>query len=169
MERMVHCVVWRAYAVCAVIDRSPIRAGKKRKSRARGAEGTGREMKGKTRAVPLATLIADAVASNRFFYSFEYSAARDPRPEDLHRRVARMGDDLRPLWIDLTWGFGDVGARTVAAARHIQKATGLPVLMHLICTDMTVADLDAALDAALLAGVRAILVMRGYTQAGCAP
>ena len=39
-------------------------------------------MKGKTRAVPLATLIADAVASNRFFYSFEYSAARDPRPED---------------------------------------------------------------------------------------
>ena len=46
------------------------------------AEGAGREMKGKTRAVPLATLIADAVASNRFFYSFEYSAARDPRPED---------------------------------------------------------------------------------------
>ena len=134
-----------------------------------GAAAAGREMKGKTRAVPLATLIADAVASNRFFYSFEYSAARDPRPEDLHRRVARMADDLRPLWIDLTWGFGDVGARTIAAARHIQKATGLPVLMHLICTDMTVADLDAALDAALLAGVRAILVMRGYTQAGCAP
>ena len=79
-------------------------------------------MKAKARAVPLATLIADAVASNRFFYSFEYSAARDPRPEDLLRRVARMGDDLRPLWIDLTWGFGDVGARTVAAARHIQKA-----------------------------------------------
>ena len=37
----------------------------------------GRDMKAKARAVPLATLIADAVASNCFFYSFEYSAARE--------------------------------------------------------------------------------------------
>jgi len=118
------------------------------------------------RHTPLASLIADAAASGRFFYSFEFSAARDPRPEDLYARVERMAQDLRPLWVDVTWGFGDIGAKSIAAARHIQKHTGLPVLMHLICTDMTVADLDAALDAALLAGVRAILVMRGYTQAG---
>ena len=73
---------------------------------------------------------------------------------------------LKPLWIDITWGFGDVGAKTIEACRHVQKTLGLPVLMHLICTDMTTADLDAALSAARLAGVRAILVLRGYTQAG---
>ena len=89
--------------------------------------------------VPLGKLIADAVASGTFFYSFEFSAARDPRPEDLYARVQRMTERHRPLWVDLTWGFGAVGARTIEAARHIQKHTGVPVLMHLICTDMTVA------------------------------
>ena len=120
---------------------------------------------GKARHTPLAQLITQAVDSGEFFYSFEYSPSRDPRLEDLFARVARMGA-LRPLFVDVTWGFGDVGAKSIEAARHIQKKLGIPVLMHLILTDMSIAEIDKALDAARLAGVRAILVLRGYTQAG---
>ena len=101
------------------------------------------------------------------FYSFEFSAARDPNPKDLYDRIARM-QELAPLWVDVTWGFGNVGQRSIEACRHIQKNLGLPVLMHFICTDMTTADLEANLDAARAAGVRAILALRGYTQAGFA-
>jgi hypothetical protein len=54
---------------------------------------------------PLHELIGEAVASNKFFCSFEFSAARDPDPEDLHRRISRMSA-LGPLWVDVTWGFG---------------------------------------------------------------
>ena len=123
--------------------------------------------KPKSTHVPLGQWIAEAVISGRFFYSFEYSVAHDPSPEDLFDRVQRMGHDLRPLWVDLTWGFGDIGQRTIEAARLIQKHLHLLVLMHLILTDMTVEALDAALDAARLAGVRAILAMRGFTQGNC--
>lgn len=117
---------------------------------------------------PLHEAIGAAVASRRFFCSFEFSAARDPNPEDLHARIARMAG-LNPLWVDVTWGFGGqaAGRGTIEAARRIQKELGLPVLMHLICTEMTLAAIDAALDAAKLAGIRSILALRGYTQAGC--
>ena len=136
-----------------------------RKTPARAERGRG-PVKAKAAHITLAERIAAAVADGTFFYSFEYSPARDPRPEDLHARVYRMYEDLRPLWVDITWGFGDVGLRSIEASRHIQKNLGLPVLMHLICTDMTRKDLDCALDAALMAGVRSILVLRGFTQAG---
>jgi len=130
------------------------------------AASNGRKPESWATATSLAQRIANAVASGTFFYSFEYSPARDPNLEDLIQRVTRMHESLRPLWVDVTWGFGDVGSKSIEACRQIQKRLNLPVLMHLICTDMTVSDLDASLDAALLAGVRSILVLRGYTQGG---
>ena len=124
-----------------------------------------RKLKLKTRAKPpLHELIADAIASRRFFYSFEYSAARDPDPDELQARIARMAS-LRPLFVDasgkalivctplngcpntlyllpqVTWGFGGqaTGRGTIEAARRIHRELGVPVLMHLICTEMTYA------------------------------
>eukprot|EP01063_Lacrimia_lanifica_P007681 TRINITY_DN14945_c0_g1_i1.p1 TRINITY_DN14945_c0_g1~~TRINITY_DN14945_c0_g1_i1.p1 ORF type:complete len:344 (+),score=87.81 TRINITY_DN14945_c0_g1_i1:49-1080(+) len=136
----------------------------------RGWQGKGKEGKahGKEKKghVPLGAVIEAAVASGAPFYSFEYSAARDPKPQDLYDRVRRMVVDLRPLWVDVTWGFGDVGEKSIAAAKHIQKDLGIPCLMHFILTDKTTAELEKNLADARAAGVRAILAMRGYTQAG---
>eukprot|EP00756_Hemistasia_phaeocysticola_P037572 Hpha_TRINITY_DN16704_c1_g6::TRINITY_DN16704_c1_g6_i1::g.77367::m.77367/K00297/metF, MTHFR; methylenetetrahydrofolate reductase (NADPH) len=119
--------------------------------------------KAKKGHVPLGEIIRGAMAGGAPFYSFEYSAARDPRPENLYARVRRMGIDLRPLWVDVTWGFGDVGARSIEATRYIQKDLPLPCLMHFILTDRTTTELERDLATARAAGVRAILAMRGYT------
>jgi methylenetetrahydrofolate reductase (NADPH) len=122
--------------------------------------------KSRNKHTPLATLITTAIKTGEFFYSFEYSPARDPNPVDLYARIARMVHDLAPLWIDVTWGFGDIGTRSIAACKHVQKELSIPVLMHFICTDKTTAELERHLLAAKEAGVRAILALRGYTQAG---
>lgn len=65
-----------------------------RYKRGGGGSGTGKEKqhtcKEKTRPIPLHNLINAEVESGRFFYSFEYSAARDPDPADLYARVSRM-------------------------------------------------------------------------------
>ena len=122
--------------------------------------------KAKPKHVPLGTVIENAIASGVPFYSFEYSPARDPNPQDLYARIQRMYSDLSPLWVDITWGFGDIGERSIAAARHVSKTLGARVIMHFICTDKTTTDLEKHLDAARRAGVRSILALRGYTQAG---
>ena len=106
------------------------------------------------------------IASGIPFFSFEFSAARDPEPADLFSRIRRMHKREQPLWVDVTWGFGDVGRRSIAAARHVRKEINARVLMHFICTDKTTAELERHLQAARDAGVRSILALRGYTQAG---
>jgi methylenetetrahydrofolate reductase (NADPH) len=126
-----------------------------------------KKKKKKKEHVPLATLISNAMNhSTNFFYSFEFSPARDPNPIDLFNRIERMSNDLKPLWVDITWGFGDIGSRSIDAARQIQKTLNVPVLMHFICTDKTTTQLEKSLNDARSAGVRAILALRGYTQSG---
>ena len=114
---------------------------------------------------PLSQLIQHSIDHHHFFYSFEFSPARDPNPQDLYARIARM-TELQPLWVDVTWGFGDIGQRSIDAARYIQKHLDIPCLLHFIATDKTTEQLEQSLRSARAAGVRSILALRGYTQAG---
>ena len=122
--------------------------------------------KSRTPHLSLSHLIQRALDSQQFFYSFEYSASRDPNPDDLFERISRMTSSLKPLWIDVTWGFGNVGQRSIEMCRRVQKNLSVPCLLHFILTDRTTIQLETDLAKARAAGVRSILALRGYTQAG---
>ena len=48
---------------------------------------------------------------------------------------------LNPLWVDVTWGAGGSSAElTQELCENFGKFTGLDVLMHLTCTNVTDSD-----------------------------
>ena len=82
----------------------------------------------------------------KVLYSFEYFPPRtDTGVENLYERIDRMSL-LNPLWVDITWGAGgSTAALTLEITQHIQQFTGLDVMMHLTCTNMTKDTIDDAL------------------------
>ena len=122
--------------------------------------------KKKVKHEPISQIIINSLNSNKLFYSFEYSAARDADPNDLFARIQRMTNDLMPSWIDITWGFGNVGQRSIEMAKRVQKELSIPVLLHFILTDRTTQQIEQDLQAIRNAGIRNLLALRGYTQAG---
>lgn len=101
------------------------------------------------------------------WYSFEYFPPRtDVGVENLFERIDRMAC-LNPLWVDITWGAGGTTADlTLEITEHIQTFTGLDVMMHLTCTNMTVETIDNALAKCKEYGVKNILALRGDPPAG---
>ncbi|CAI2359750.1 unnamed protein product [Moneuplotes crassus] len=94
-------------------------------------------------------------------YSFEYfPPLTDKGIEKLYDRIERMSS-INPLWIDVTWRGGSTSQITLEMCQHAQMFTGLDVMMHLTCTNMTKADLDNALNKCQEYGVRNILALRG--------
>ena len=74
---------------------------------------------------------------------------------------------LNPLWVDITWGAGGTTAiLTLEITQHIQLFTGLDVMMHLTCTNMTKDTIDDALEKCHKYGVRNILALRGDPPKG---
>ena len=94
-------------------------------------------------------------------YSFEYFPPRtDKGLESLLERIDRMSL-LNPLWIDVTWRAGKTSYLTLEMCQHLQMFSGIDVMMHLTCNNMTKLQIDEALDKCKEYGVRNILALRG--------
>lgn len=94
-------------------------------------------------------------------YSFEYFPPRTEKGlESLLDRIERMST-INPLWVDVTWRAGKTAHLTLEICQHLQMFSGLDVMMHLTCNNMSKADIDNALDKCREYGVRNILALRG--------
>ncbi|KAJ2890105.1 methylenetetrahydrofolate reductase 1, partial [Coemansia aciculifera] len=103
------------------------------------------------------------------YFSFEYFP---PKTEqglvNLYDRIQRMGRS-GPAFVAVTWGAGGTTAqRTLELSEACQGIYGLNTLMHMTCTKMSLAQVDAALVSARSAGIRNILALRGDAwEDGC--
>ena len=81
--------------------------------------------------------IADYIAQEKIFYSFEFFPPKTEFGMDnLYSRIDRMAS-LHPAYIDVTWGAGGSTAdKTLDMCKTIQKYFGLEVMMHLTCTNI---------------------------------
>ena len=56
---------------------------------------------------------------------------------------------LNPLWVDITWSAGGRSSDvTPELCEHVQRFSGLDVMMHLTLTNMELSMIDEALDTA---------------------
>ena len=104
---------------------------------------------------------AKAAAGEKFF-SFEYFPPKtEEGVRNLTERQRRMAA-LGPQFCDITWGAGGSTAElTLEIAARMQAEVGVETMMHLTCTNMPVAQIDAALDACRAAGITNVLALRG--------
>jgi methylenetetrahydrofolate reductase (NADPH) len=112
--------------------------------------------------------ISDKVAAWRkehpgeTMFSFEYFP---PKTEagvvNLMARIEKMGQ-MQPMWIDVTWGAGGSTAdTTLSLCETAMDVTGLDVLMHLTCTNVTVDETRQVLQRCKSKGLCNILALRG--------
>ncbi|KAF1330216.1 Methylenetetrahydrofolate reductase, partial [Globisporangium splendens] len=106
--------------------------------------------------------INQCIEKNEVFYSFEFFPPKTPAGVDnLYTRMDRMAS-LEPLFCDMTWGAGGSSAQlTIDISANAQKLSGLEMLMHMTCTNMTEEDVKNALEKAKDAGITNILALRG--------
>ena len=94
-------------------------------------------------------------------YSFEYFPPKtDKGIENLYERIDRMAT-VNPLWVDVTWRGDESADITLEMCQHLQMFSGLDVMMHLTCQNMTKDQIDHALNKCQEFGVRNILALRG--------
>jgi len=107
--------------------------------------------------------INEAISSNTPFCALEFFPPKTEEGKiNLFERIERMSTNLRPAWIDITWGAGGTTSDlTIEIATFIQKYSGTVCLMHLTCTNMPREKVDIALEAAKAAGISNILALRG--------
>jgi methylenetetrahydrofolate reductase (NADPH) len=96
------------------------------------------------------------------FFSFEYFPPKtEAGVNNLIARVEKMGA-MRPMWIDFTWGAGGSTAdTTLNLCETAMDVTGLDVLMHLTCTNVTVDETREVLQRCKDKGLCNILALRG--------
>lgn len=81
---------------------------------------------------------------------------------NLHARLERMAQALRPLFVNVTWGAGGSTAeKSLELAELTQRSLGLTTCLHLTCTNMSRKLVDDALEQAKVLGIRNILALRG--------
>jgi len=102
------------------------------------------------------------------YYSFEYFPPKTEEGKvNLKDRVERMVGDLDPLFIDVTWGAGGSTSEASLQVSHwLQTYSGAEVMMHLTLTNMSLEDLDSALEKAKELGINNILALRGDPPSG---
>ena len=105
----------------------------------------------------------ESISSNTPFCALEFFPPKTEEGKiNLFERIERMSNNLRPAWIDITWGAGgSTSDLTVEIARYIQKYSGTICLMHLTCTNMPRDKIDLALEACKESGISNILALRG--------
>ncbi|EQC29939.1 methylenetetrahydrofolate reductase (NADPH) [Saprolegnia diclina VS20] len=101
------------------------------------------------------------------FYSFEYFPPKTQAGvTNLYSRIDCMAQ-MDPLFCDMTWGAGgSTDKLTLEISANVQKFSGLEMLMHLTCTNMSRGSIKNALDAAKDAGIQNILALRGDPPRG---
>ncbi len=104
---------------------------------------------------------------DRPFYSFEYFPPRtEAGLENLYARIERMAR-LEPAFVDVTWGAGgSTSEKTLQIATTAERYFGLDIMMHLTCTNMSLAKIDQALERARDGGITNILALRGDAPKG---
>jgi methylenetetrahydrofolate reductase (NADPH) len=102
-------------------------------------------------------------------FSFEYFPPKtEAGVRNLTARMEKMGQ-MRPLWIDVTWGAGGSTAdTTLSLCETAMDVTGLDVLMHLTCTNVTVDMTRKVLQRCKEKGLCNILALRGDPPANAA-
>merc|ERR1719473_754812 len=112
--------------------------------------------------------ISDKVAAWRkehpgeTMFSFEYFPPKtEAGVRNLTARMEKMGQ-MKPMWIDVTWGAGGSTAdTTLSLCETAMDVTGLDVLMHLTCTNVTVDETRKVLERCKAKGLCNILALRG--------
>ncbi|KAJ2468889.1 methylenetetrahydrofolate reductase 1 [Coemansia sp. RSA 2322] len=115
----------------------------------------------------IADRIKQAEDTGAPYYSFEFFPPKTEQGlTNLYDRIERMGR-AGPGFVAVTWGAGGATAqRTVELCGACQGVFGLDTLMHVTCTNMDRAMVDAALAGAKTAGVRNLLALRGDAPRG---
>src|ERR1700761_2809663 len=104
-----------------------------------------------------------ALPKDSTYFSLEFFPPKTQQGfSNLHARLERMAQALRPLFINVTWGAGGSTAeKSLALAELTQRSLGLTTCLHLTCTNMSRKLVDDALEQAKVLGVRNILALRG--------
>ena len=97
------------------------------------------------------------------YFSLEFFPPKTQQGfSNLHARLSRMAQVLRPLFVNVTWGAGgSTSTKSLALAELTQRSLGLTTCLHLTCTNMSRRLVDEALQQAKALGVRNILALRG--------
>lgn len=97
------------------------------------------------------------------YFSLEFFPPKTQQGfSNLHARLERMAQALRPLFVNVTWGAGGSTAeKSLELAELTQRSLGLTTCLHLTCTNMSRKLVDDALEQARVLGVRNILALRG--------
>jgi methylenetetrahydrofolate reductase (NADPH) len=111
--------------------------------------------------------IAQALATMRPFFSFEFFPPRDDAgTEQLFATIETLRP-LRPAFVSITYGAGgSTRARTVELAKRVQREVGLTVLAHVTCVGSTRAELRSLFDDLARAGIENVLALRGDPPRG---
>ncbi|KAJ2132389.1 methylenetetrahydrofolate reductase (NAD(P)H) met13 [Coemansia sp. RSA 921] len=106
--------------------------------------------------------LKQAEDSKQPYFSFEYFPPKTEQGlANLYDRIERMAR-LGPVFVAVTWGAGGATAqRTLELCSACQGVFGVETVMHLTCTNMDIAQVDAALEGAKAAGIQNILALRG--------
>ena len=104
-----------------------------------------------------------ALPQDGHYFSLEFFPPKTQQGfSNLHARLSRMAQALRPLFVNVTWGAGgSTSAKSLALAELTQRSLGLTTCLHLTCTNMSRGLVDEALEQARVLGVRNILALRG--------
>ena len=104
-----------------------------------------------------------ALPKDSNYFSLEFFPPKTQQGfSNLHARLERMAQALRPLFVNVTWGAGGSTAeKSLALAELTQRSLGLTTCLHLTCTNMSRKLVDEALEQAKVLGVRNILALRG--------
>lgn len=107
-------------------------------------------------------------SSQRPTISFEYFPPKSDAGADLLFTKLRNMRNMNPIWIDVTFGAGgSTSQRTLSICEFAARKLGIDVMMHLTCTNMTVADIDKVLEQMKEAGLRNIMALRGDPPRDC--
>lgn len=100
-------------------------------------------------------------------FSFEYYPPKTEEGlEKFYPRIMRMSE-LRPCFIDVTWGTGDpTSLRSIDVSQRIQAETGIETMMHLTCTDRSKAEIHDILKVLESSEIQNIMALRGNAPNG---
>ena len=106
--------------------------------------------------------IADALATTRPFFSFEFFPPKDDDGVAQLFATVQTLLPLRPAFVSITYGAGgSTRMRTLELAKRIERELGLTVLAHATCIGATRSELRTMFDDLARAGIQNVLALRG--------
>ncbi|ORC85568.1 methylenetetrahydrofolate reductase (NADPH) [Trypanosoma theileri] len=115
----------------------------------------------------LSDLLSNEVDDN-IYSSLEFLPPRTEKGEEkLWNEHLPHFMKTNPLFVDITWGAGGrTSDKTMRLSKQIQEKYGIPVNMHITCTNMPTGLLKETLNFCYENGIRNILALRGDPPEG---